>query len=58
MPNVLWGALTGEGEKVAVIQPDGEGDFWVINEDMELFTAPSAELTLTPWKYELKEVDA
>lgn len=55
MTDTLWGAVDGAGTQVVVIQHDGDNNMYVLSHDLELFTAPLEELTLTGKKYELKE---
>lgn len=57
MPNTLWGGIAPDGEEIALIQRDGETNMWVINHDLELYTLPSKEITLTGKRYKLREVD-
>lgn len=57
MASFLWGAYTGDGTPVVLIQPDGDDAMYVMSHDLEVFTAPRDEITLTGKRYELREVD-
>ena len=56
MSSFLWGAYTGDGTPVVLIQPDGDHDMYVMSHDYEIFTAPRDEITLTGRRYVLREV--
>lgn len=57
MTNILWGAYVGDGTQVVLIHPAGGDDMYVMSHDLEIFTAPREEITLTGKRYEIKEVD-
>lgn len=57
MASFLWGAYTGDGTPVVLIQPDGDKHMYVMSHDYEIFTAPRGEITLTGKRYEIKETD-
>lgn len=58
MADTLWGAYVGDGTPVVLIHPDGDDAMYVMSHDLEIFTAPLEEITLTGKRYEIKEVQA
>lgn len=57
-PQKLWGGIAPDGEQIILIQRDGTHDMYVISHELELYTLPLEEITLTGRKYVFKEVDA